>query len=241
MADGYVIYSGSPSAAAAGMAALGAPPPAGVSVAEHMLHVVSDPETHGPIVARAAAARASGGGAAQQGLPPPPAGAGAPAGGGAGALANGSGTEEASSTIVAASTAPSASVFAGKPRRAASAAPPLLSRLCGTPPPGPNAPPHAAHAHPHVPHAAHAAPRRSVRRELGVLFWRGLADMLRNPLLTAFHAVGGLVLGLLVGIIFYQVGCGRLAGGWLCVDAAVWGSRRSRLLVRWNAAGGNLI
>jgi fumarate reductase subunit C len=38
---------------------------------------------------------------------------------------------------------------------------------------------------------------------VGVLFWRGLLDMLRNPLLTAFHALGGLLLGLLVGIIFF--------------------------------------
>jgi hypothetical protein len=28
--------------------------------------------------------------------------------------------------------------------------------------------------------------------------------MLRNPLLTAFHALGGLLLGLLVGIIFFS-------------------------------------
>jgi hypothetical protein len=47
--------------------------------------------------------------------------------------------------------------------------------------------------------------RRPFVRQVGVLFWRGMLDMLRNPLLTAFHALGGLVLGLLVGIIFFSV------------------------------------
>lgn len=46
---------------------------------------------------------------------------------------------------------------------------------------------------------------RPFGRQIGVLFWRGLLDMLRNPLLTAFHALGGLLLGLLVGIIFFGV------------------------------------
>jgi hypothetical protein len=40
-------------------------------------------------------------------------------------------------------------------------------------------------------------------------FWngrgRGKLGVLRNPLLTAFHALGRLLLGLLVGIIFFQV------------------------------------
>lgn len=47
--------------------------------------------------------------------------------------------------------------------------------------------------------------KRPLSRQIGVLFWRGMLDMLRNPLLTAFHAVGGLVLGVLVGVIFYEV------------------------------------
>lgn len=47
--------------------------------------------------------------------------------------------------------------------------------------------------------------RRPFSRQIGVLFWRGLLDMLRNPLLTAFHALGGLLLGLLVGVIFFGV------------------------------------
>jgi hypothetical protein len=46
--------------------------------------------------------------------------------------------------------------------------------------------------------------KRPLARQIGVLFWRGLLDMLRNPLLTAFHALGGLLLGLLVGIIFFS-------------------------------------
>jgi hypothetical protein len=51
--------------------------------------------------------------------------------------------------------------------------------------------------------------KRPLARQIGVLFWRGVLDMLRNPLLTAFHALGGLLLGLLVGIIFFSgVWCG---------------------------------
>lgn len=51
--------------------------------------------------------------------------------------------------------------------------------------------------------------RRPLSRQIGVLFWRGMLDMLRNPLLTAFHAVGGLILGVLVGVIFFQVQSGK--------------------------------
>ncbi|WIA23676.1 hypothetical protein OEZ85_000376 [Tetradesmus obliquus] len=47
--------------------------------------------------------------------------------------------------------------------------------------------------------------KRPLGRQLGVLFWRGGLDMLRNPLLTAAHAAGGLLLGLLVGVIFFAV------------------------------------
>jgi ABC-type multidrug transport system ATPase subunit len=157
MADGTVIYQGAPSAAGAGMGRLGAPLPAGVSVAEHMLHVVSDPETHARIVARAAEARAKGGAA------PPPSAAGDSAGDLLLAGGNGDGA------------APSAAEGEGQGRRRGCW--PLQRKPGG----------------------------RSLRREVGVLFWRSLADMLRNPMLTAFHAVGGLVLGLLVGVIFYQV------------------------------------
>jgi hypothetical protein len=42
---------------------------------------------------------------------------------------------------------------------------------------------------------------------VGGRLWRGLLDMLRNPLLTAFHALGGLLLGLLLGIIFFSGAC----------------------------------
>jgi hypothetical protein len=47
--------------------------------------------------------------------------------------------------------------------------------------------------------------------------WRGLLDMLRNPLLTAFHTLGGLLLGLLVGIIFFSGAC---IPAYLCVMRA---------------------
>ncbi|KAI8473210.1 MAG: hypothetical protein J3K34DRAFT_519217 [Monoraphidium minutum] len=162
MADGAVVFAGAPSAAPAAMAALGAPPPPGVSAAEHMLHAVADPETRGAVVAAAAAAAAAaraaprGGGALN----------GAAAGGGAGAPPH----EPCPANANGAPPLPAAAALGKAPN------------------------------HNHLNH-----PRRSLRREFGVLFWRSLADMLRNPMLTAFHAVGGLVLGLLVGIIFYQV------------------------------------
>lgn len=42
-------------------------------------------------------------------------------------------------------------------------------------------------------------------RELAVVFWRSCADVVRNPMLGTFHAVTGLVSGLLVGCIFFKV------------------------------------
>jgi ABC-type multidrug transport system ATPase subunit len=42
-------------------------------------------------------------------------------------------------------------------------------------------------------------------RELAVVFWRSCADVVRNPMLGTFHAVIGLVSGLLVGCIFFKV------------------------------------
>lgn len=162
MADGITIFSGAPSAAAAGMALLGAPVPPGVSVAEHMLHQVADPESHALIVERAAGLqRARQLDGAEALAAPPPARPASSFGG----LESAPSTD-ALSRPAAGPRGSSCGGFSGKG----------------------------------------AGKPRSLRREFGVLFWRSLADMLRNPMLTAFHALGGLVLGLLVGIIFYQVG-----------------------------------
>lgn len=71
--------------------------------------------------------------------------------------------------------------------------------------------------------------KRPLSRQVGVLFWRGLLDMLRNPLLTAFHSLGGLLLGLLVGIIFFQG-----EGVFIIINLLIPGPE---LFVHWESAG----
>jgi ABC-type multidrug transport system ATPase subunit len=53
LAAGLMVYSGPPSAAAAALEGLGCPVPKGITVAEHMLHVVSDPSSLSVVVAAA--------------------------------------------------------------------------------------------------------------------------------------------------------------------------------------------
>jgi hypothetical protein len=53
LAAGLMVYSGPPSAAAAALEGLGCPVPQGITVAEHMLHFVSDPSSLSAVVAAA--------------------------------------------------------------------------------------------------------------------------------------------------------------------------------------------
>lgn len=53
LAAGLMVYSGPPAAAAAALERLGCPVPENITVAEHMLHVVSDPESLQVVVAAA--------------------------------------------------------------------------------------------------------------------------------------------------------------------------------------------
>jgi hypothetical protein len=74
-----------------------------------------------------------------------------------------------------------------------------------------------------------ARPRPGLLRELAVVFWRSSADVVRNPLLGTFHALIGLVSGLLVGCIFFRVGVeGRLGGGLEGAGGSGWGGGGSR-------------
>ncbi len=45
---------------------------------------------------------------------------------------------------------------------------------------------------------------RQSTRQLGVLFWRSGVDILRNPALLLMHMTMSIVLGLLVGFVYYQ-------------------------------------
>ncbi|EIE21490.1 hypothetical protein COCSUDRAFT_66913 [Coccomyxa subellipsoidea C-169] len=49
-------------------------------------------------------------------------------------------------------------------------------------------------------------PRAPLARELAVLFWRTLTEIIRNPTLLAMHCAMALVMGLLCGGIFYHIG-----------------------------------
>jgi hypothetical protein len=139
LAKGRTAYYGAPADAPAAFARLGAPMPAHSTIAEHMLHTVSD-EALWPAIRQALDAGAV---PADEAAPPPQ----------------------------------------GPPLQVPRSGPGLL-------------------------------------RELAVVFWRSSADVVRNPLLGTFHALIGLVSGILVGFIFFRVGgCGSgssSSGRWLC-------------------------
>ena len=156
MAVGKVVYYGPPGEAAAGMARLGFPCPADVTIAEHLLQVVSDPKQTEVVMVRCRQQQQE---QQEQEHPQPPPTVISRAG------------SEVSDVMLR--TGRGATSVAGTPRRSTGGGGRFSQRPWG--------------------------------REIGVLFWRSMTDMLRNPMLTAFHGLGGLVLGLLVGIIFYQV------------------------------------
>lgn len=60
-------------------------------------------------------------------------------------------------------------------------------------------------------------------RQLSVMFWRTLTDIVRNPALLLLHCVVALVMGLITGLTFYDsdmtnIGAGRLPGGCWAAD-----------------------
>ncbi len=49
-------------------------------------------------------------------------------------------------------------------------------------------------------------PRTPLARELAVLFWRTLTEIIRNPTLLAMHCAMAIIMGTLCGGIFYHIG-----------------------------------
>lgn len=56
------------------------------------------------------------------------------------------------------------------------------------------------------PHQHTKPPRTPLGRELAVLFWRTLTEIIRNPTLLAMHCAMAIIMGTLCGGIFYHIG-----------------------------------
>jgi hypothetical protein len=48
-------------------------------------------------------------------------------------------------------------------------------------------------------------PRTPITRELAVLYWRTLTEIIRNPTLLAMHCAMAVIMGTLCGGIFYHI------------------------------------
>uniref|UniRef100_A0A383V3X3 ABC transporter domain-containing protein n=1 Tax=Tetradesmus obliquus TaxID=3088 RepID=A0A383V3X3_TETOB len=207
LAAGLMVYSGPPAAAAAALEGLGCPVPQGITVAEHMLHVVSDPNSLAVVVAAAQQRQA-----AQRAILGP--GNAAAAGGRQRHVRSGSNDSASldqqqqqqqmpwavtnNGTGSVSNVNNNSNGGSGSPRLSTFKQQ-LKAAAGSTFSPRPSASGQARQAL-GIPNQ-----KRPLGRQLGVLFWRGGLDMLRNPLLTAAHAAGGLLLGLLVGVIFCAV------------------------------------
>ncbi|WIA44169.1 hypothetical protein OEZ86_010500 [Tetradesmus obliquus] len=210
LAAGLMVYSGPPAAAAAALEGLGCPVPQGITVAEHMLHAVSDPKSLAVVVAAAQQRQA-----AQRAILGP--GNAAAAGGRQRHVRSGSNDSASldqqqqqqqqqqmpwavtnNGTGSVSNVNNNSNGGSGSPRLSTFKQQ-LKAAAGSTFSPRPSASGQARQAL-GIPNQ-----KRPLGRQLGVLFWRGGLDMLRNPLLTAAHAAGGLLLGLLVGIIFFAV------------------------------------
>eukprot|EP00878_Enallax_costatus_P007470 GHUV01007823.1.p1 GENE.GHUV01007823.1~~GHUV01007823.1.p1 ORF type:complete len:559 (+),score=173.47 GHUV01007823.1:992-2668(+) len=201
LAAGLLVYAGPPAAAELALERLGWRVPEGITLAEHMLNVVNDPASLQAVVAAAHAQQQENQRQVQQqqlllqqrpSIPAQTA-----------ASSDCSNEDQQSTTSPAAAAVQKAVGFTGTPRSSYAGSTavnkPWYMKGAGTFSPRPSASGQAR--------VALGLPdqKRPLSRQIGVLFWRGMLDMLRNPLLTAFHAVGGLVLGVLVGVIFYEV------------------------------------
>jgi ABC-type multidrug transport system ATPase subunit len=182
VAGGRLVYSGPPSGAAAALAGLGAPCPEGVPLAEHLLFAVSDPAT-APRVIEGAAARADAERAERR-------------------ARRLRGEEEADGHEEEGKEEHAATAAARGKSNEAVAAGAILPPL----PPSSPIPPLHHDSTTNATTLTTAPPRRpGAARQLGVLFWRSLVDVLRNPLLAGLHSAGGLILGIVVGVIFLRV------------------------------------
>ncbi|EFN53179.1 hypothetical protein CHLNCDRAFT_136987 [Chlorella variabilis] len=185
MAQGHCLFSGPPSAAEGWFASMGLPCPVDTAIAEHMLDAVSTPASLQQLLAARGKGQApdddSAAAAAADGLLPVPlAGRYADNGGlgGSGSTAKlGSGSEDGGETGEAGGASPAPSVAASSSRGAAEQGQPRRPRR----------------------------QRRSLSRELAVVFWRTLVDILRNPSLLLLHWMLALLMGVFVGAVFFDV------------------------------------
>ncbi|KAL4431621.1 hypothetical protein ABPG77_001463 [Micractinium sp. CCAP 211/92] len=189
MARGRCIFAGPPASTEAWFAQRGLPCPVGTAIAEHMLDAVSDPGSLQQLLA------------AHDGEQPAS----------AADMAHGSGAAHAHASSVAATdggktlrgdavsscakldTVPLSNGASDGDVSAACAAAEMGMPLSGKGSPGGV--------------AAAAAPqwRPSLSRELAVVFWRTLVDIVRNPALLLLHWVLALLMGAFVGAVFFDV------------------------------------
>lgn len=181
LAKGRLVYAGTPAAAPAAFAQLGLPCPDTVSVAEHMLMVVGDPQQVGGLLERLEQ-RQGHVGVAELGN------------GNAAAHASGGGADD---------KAQGATTWSGTPSSAAPAVS-VLSVPSGTAS-GEAASPRRAGAWGMAPvHGGSSSFALSLTRKPGVLFWRSVARLRRDPMLFLFHVAGAIAMGIIVGFVFFN-------------------------------------
>ncbi|KAL4458955.1 hypothetical protein ABPG75_013820 [Micractinium tetrahymenae] len=201
MAQGRCIFAGPPASAEGWLAGRGLPCPVGTAIAEHMLDSVSDPASLQQLLAAHDKEGSSGGAAAAEG----------PAGGGAanGAAGNGAANRHAPSaaasngTMAFSSKADGSSCAKLDANASNDASNSDASAVAAAAEAGA-----AATGKGDVAEAAGAAVlpwRPSLSRELAVVFWRTLVDIVRNPALLLLHWVLALLMGAFVGAVFFDV------------------------------------
>ena len=178
MAEGYCVFSGPPAAAAPWFASHGLPCPKDTAIAEHMLHVACE---------RGSLRRLLAGVAAAGGVPPGGVGAG-PAGGGLEevALVPGTFSEGDKDKVTPSSSGSMRTESMGGESdagaRDATQAAASAAAIAATPPLPPPLPQQQQSK------AAALTPAPAgISRELAVLFWRTLTDIVRNPALLLLH------------------------------------------------------
>lgn len=178
MARGHVLFSGAPTQASAFFEAAGCAAPTGTAIAEHMLTAVSDPALRDPLLAHVLATRRSPKEAASRQQAHGFSVGVTAAAAAVDDLEGGGGNNPSSS--------PSPSPSPERRRRRGggtdniSSSPPSTTTDSTRPP-----------------------ARTSLSRELAVLFWRTLTEIVRNPALLLMHCGMGAAMGALCGGIFF--------------------------------------